>query len=140
MPVFGGEIAASYHHREAEPEAVAIAPAEGFSDQRFGFDGKWDMGVGMWVEGALVHRDLDVRDSLYQRLATVGMDYTFDLGNGLNVLGEHFISETSEEAFGSGEDASFSAALAQPSKSSHFDSREWLGGPRVFSKGIAKDH
>jgi len=116
IPLFGGEIAASYHHREAEPEngssADSLSATNRFSDQRFGLDGKWDLGVGMWVEAVLVHRDVDIHELRFQRLVTVGLDYTFELGNGLNVLAEHFISKTAEEAFESGEDVSFSAGSA----------------------------
>jgi len=43
------------------------------------------------------------------------MDYTLGIGNGLNVIGEHFVLEASRDAFGSGEAAKFSAlALNYP--------------------------
>ena len=45
----------------------------------------------------------------YQRLFTLGFDYTFDIGQGLHVLGEHFIAQTVKQALGSGEGISFSA-------------------------------
>ena len=31
---------------------------------------------------------------------TLGADYTFGVGNGLHVLGEYFVQETSREMFG----------------------------------------
>ena len=40
------------------------------------------------------------------------MDYTFDVGNGLHILGEHFTSVAATEAFGSGEKYTISALSA----------------------------
>jgi hypothetical protein len=113
VPLFNGEIALSYHHRQADlRNKVYSAPLSSknkIPEERFGLDGKWDIGIGLWFEGVLIHQDFDISVLQYQRLVNVGMDYTFELGNGLNVIGEYFTRETSEKAFGSGEDISFSA-------------------------------
>jgi hypothetical protein len=45
-------------------------------------------------------------------MMTAGSDYTFDIGQGLHVLGEHFVFGQAEDAFGSGESASASAISA----------------------------
>ncbi len=111
LPLLRGEIAASYHHRVANlrnqlpssPQSIEIP------EDRFGLDGKWDIGIGMWFEGTLTRKELEISPLRYQRLITIGMDYTFDFGNGLNFIGEHFTIESSEKAFGSGDGISFSA-------------------------------
>ena len=136
-PVLTGEIAFTYHHREMDLKkglhdlisrvTVPIPidflrqfdtiPASA-SEDRFGLDAKWDMEVGIWFEGVLMHQDIDptllkylrlFHIGAYQRFINIGCDYTFGLGNGLHVLGEYFIMRASEEAFGSGEGAEFSA-------------------------------
>ena len=45
----------------------------------------------------------------YARLAVLGLDYTFDLGEGLTLLGEHLLSDTAPAAFGTGEGSGISA-------------------------------
>ena len=113
IPFFTGEMALTYHQRKTDPGKglagsipLNIGP---IPEKRYGFDTKLDVGVGIWFEGVLVHRDIDIPLVKYQRLTNVGMDYTFDFGNGLNALTEYLILETSDKAFGSGEGISFSA-------------------------------
>ncbi|MFH1934375.1 MAG: hypothetical protein ABIN18_22740 [Pseudomonadota bacterium] len=113
FPLYDGEIAFSYHHREVDLQNQifpALLSSEGsIPENRFGLDGKWDVGIGLWFEGALIHQNLDISSLRYKRLINVGMDYTFDLGDGLNVIGEYFSIGTSENVFDSGEEISFSA-------------------------------
>lgn len=113
VPLFTGEAGLSYHHREADFSQFSIPVAEPSADtsvpeNRVGLDGKWDLGVGVWFEGAISRHKTDITALKYQQELTVGMDYTFGIGNGLYVLGEHFISEISDTAFSSGEGSSFS--------------------------------
>ena len=136
-PVLTGEIAFSFHHREADlkkgiSDLVSTVNAPfpfdflkqldriraTVPEDRFGLDAKWDMEVGVWFEGVMMHQEIDpsllnylrVLDmGEYQRYMNVGCDYTFGLGNGLHVLGEHFLVEVSDKAFGSGEGIEFSA-------------------------------
>lgn len=108
-PLFNGEIAISYHYRQADFRNQGLSFKKRIPEERFGLDGKWDIGIGLWFEGVFIHQDFDISVLQYQRLVNVGMDYTFDLGNGLNIIGEYFTRETSKKAFGSGEDFSVSA-------------------------------
>jgi hypothetical protein len=113
IPLFDGEIAFTYHHREVDLRnqilPVPLSSEDSIPENRFALDGKWDVGVGLWFEGALIHQDLDMSLLRYKRLINVGMDYTFDLGDGLNVIGEYFTMGTSEDVFDPGEEISFSA-------------------------------
>jgi hypothetical protein len=84
-----------------EPETVP--------QERFGIDGKWDVGPGIWFEGSLERAKSDLLPFEYRQLLTVGLDYTFGLGNGLTMLGEHFRLVESEEALSGGEDLQLSA-------------------------------
>jgi hypothetical protein len=113
VPVLTGEFGVTYHHRRADFSKLIISdsvatPSSSVPENRLGLDGKWDVGVGAWFEGALIKHQTDAQGLKYQRALTLGLDYTFDVGNGLMVIGEHFISEFSEEAFGNGEGNSFS--------------------------------
>jgi hypothetical protein len=116
VPVPRGEIGAAYHRRaldisrlagaggaSAGPSGGGVpAPAASIHEDRFGIDAKWDIGVGAWIEGALYKRDNDVFPDPYRHLATVGVDYTFGIGEGFTAVGEHFIAVASGEAFGAG--------------------------------------
>ena len=116
VPLFKGEFGAAYHHRTVDLGAVAapVGPAapvalEPAPEDRVGFDGKWDIGVGVWLEAAIVHQDSPLVPAPYQRGLTLGVDYTFGVGNGLTALAEHFRLDSSAGAFTRGEAQNFSA-------------------------------
>jgi hypothetical protein len=117
LPAGAGEIALSYHQRRAAtavlmPPGVPVAE-ESARERRIALDGKWDATIGLWFEAVLVHQDTELRERTYTRLAVAGLDYTFDVGDGLTLLGEHFLADTAEEAFGSGDGSGISAVSAR---------------------------
>jgi hypothetical protein len=113
MPVPAGEMGLSYHHRRINPNGSTLSvqyPAQGkFPEQRIGLDGKWDVGVGLWFEGTVTRQDFDVPEPRYQQLLTLGIDYTFAVGNGLHLMGEHLERVKSNHALSSGDGQSISA-------------------------------
>ena len=112
MPVPGGEAALTYHHRQGEVknETVFIPQYRDsrFPENRFAFDGKWDAGIGLWIEAVLIHRQLQIETLTYQRLWTLGADYTFRIGNGLNAIFEQFASESTDKIMAAGNAIRFS--------------------------------
>ena len=116
VPVPAGEMGLSYHHRRVNPKGTGFGaqyPAQDkFSEQRIGLDGKWDIAVGLWLEGTVTRQDLDVPEPRYQKLLTVGTDYTFDIGNGPHLLLEQFVRVETKNLFGSGNSQSISAMSA----------------------------
>lgn len=110
-PLWTGELAFSYHHRSADYSDVPYLGPHltdpTIPENRYALDGKWDIGVGFWFEGTLVHKQIDELFNPYQKALTIGMDYTFGWGNGLNILGEYFLFETSQKVWGSGEGIHF---------------------------------
>jgi hypothetical protein len=68
--------------------------------------------VGFWFEAALVHQEIHVPEDRYQRMLNLGLDYTFGLGNGLNIMSEFLLFGKSEWPASSGEDYYFSALSA----------------------------
>ena len=121
IPLFKkGELAVTYHHRRAAIDGLAPimspAPVSPLSvppvpEDRFGIDGKWDLGVGVWFEGALVHQQTPLLPFPFQRAFTLGMDYTFGVGGGLTAMAEHFRIASSSRAFSAGDGLSFTALL-----------------------------
>ena len=117
-PLFKGELAATYHRRKAVfdpagPAVPGIPAPPPVPEDRFALDGKWDIGVGVWFEGSLTHQDAVLQPLPWQRALTMGMDYTFGIGRGLNVTAEHFRLAAAEEAFGRGDGRSLSALMAR---------------------------
>ena len=118
-PLWTGEIALTFHYRRMDLRKglFVMIPIgnETLPENRFGLDGKWDVGVGLWFEGVLIHQKTDLLPINYQKLLNVGLDYTFGLGNGLYISGEHLIIEASDRPFESGETTKLSAiALTYP--------------------------
>jgi hypothetical protein len=112
-PVATGEIGFSFHRRVMDLQGglfgALLNEDQSVPEHRFAIDGKWDAGIGLWFEGVLLHQEFENISLKYTGLLTLGMDYTFDLGNGLHVLGEHFTHTSSENALGSGETMKFGA-------------------------------
>lgn len=110
VPLFTGEIAASYHHRTADSKGVipdSMAHGATYPENRIALDAKIDLGVGLWIEGALIHQDLNFTDLKYKSLLNVGLDYTFNLGNGLNLMTETFGYLQGERPLGGNEKVFF---------------------------------
>jgi hypothetical protein len=111
-PLFTGEVAATVHFRRTAAVSDPAAPASG--ESRFAIDGKWDLGVGLWVEASSVHQDETGAVAPWQRALTLGIDYTFQLGNGLYLLAEQFLSQGAASLLGRGEGSlSFAALVAR---------------------------
>ncbi|WP_261395238.1 hypothetical protein [Membranihabitans marinus] len=99
-PTPRGEIALSYHHRTADSRDLTSVPSiEQIPENRIGLDGKWDIKIGLWFEASYIHKSKDVGDLTNQALLNVGTDYTFGVGNGLNVVLEHLFTSFDRQAF-----------------------------------------
>ncbi|MBI9067006.1 MAG: hypothetical protein JEZ09_06920 [Salinivirgaceae bacterium] len=96
-----GEAGLSYHHRMADSRAFGgmILSDDRIPENRLGIDAKWDFVVGLWFEGAWVNKSKDLGAFTNQETFTVGTDYTFGLGSGLNVTLEHMLFSNDQKAF-----------------------------------------
>jgi hypothetical protein len=111
FPAGPGELAVTTHHRRAdlrETGAYLIADVDAASsadalartpEHRYGLDGKWDLGIGVWFEGVATRERPTGFGTFDQVALNVGADYTFALGNGLYMLGEYFILDRSLGVF-----------------------------------------
>jgi hypothetical protein len=110
LPVLKGEAALSCHFRHADTRLLtdSITGNSNTPEQRLGLDGKWDIGPGIWFESVWIHKSLNTGIFTNQEIFTVGTDYTFSIGNGLNVVFEHMIYGYGEKAFDVNNRLSFS--------------------------------
>jgi len=114
IPVPKGEAAISFHHRTADLSSSSYPlNSQGsvtYPEDRLGLDGKWDLGVGLWAEYSLIHSALDTTYfQPWTKLFTLGMDYTFNLGNGLYVATEFFRYSNANKIFDSDVNKTFSS-------------------------------
>jgi len=110
LPFFTGEVAATYHHRTADPTAVlpdSITLGNQAAENRIALDTKVDLLVGLWAEASLTHQDFSFTQQKYKTMLNVGMDYTFGIGSGLNVMAEGFGFLQGDQAFGADEKLAF---------------------------------
>ncbi len=111
-PMPAGEVALSFHHRKLQLNEKLL-PIDIFGKQtgienRFGVDGKWDLEIGLWLEFTISQQSNQLWPYAWRHLGNIGADYTLKIGNGLNLLAEHFISEEADNAFTAGEGFSIS--------------------------------
>lgn len=106
-----GEAAISYHFRKADSRDLGelIQPYDAIPENRLGLDARFDVVVGFWFEGAWIHKSIDMDQLTNQTFLNFGVDYTFGLGNGLNVIIEHLVVFYDEEAFDLGIPSNFTA-------------------------------
>lgn len=117
VPVPRGEIAVAANYRRTDigrsglpgiPETARPA-----AEERVGIDGKWDLGVGVSIEGSIVRLGTQAIAAPWQKALMAGLDYTFAIGHGLGMIAEHlFIAATARsESFENGNQ--FSAFVAR---------------------------
>jgi len=101
IPVPGGEAAITYHHRVADSRnpGVILPSLENIPENKFGFDAKWDLLTGIWVEGSLTNKRKNLGILTNQIVLNAGVDYTFGAGNGLYVAYEHLLMTNDERPF-----------------------------------------
>ncbi|MDF1695410.1 MAG: hypothetical protein P1U56_06245 [Saprospiraceae bacterium] len=100
-PTAKGEIALSYHYRTANSTHLDFVPQfEKIPEHRLALDGKWDLTIGLWFETVLVHKRKDLNLLTNQTMVNLGADYTFAVGNGLNLILEHLMIATDQSVLG----------------------------------------
>lgn len=117
LPVPKGELAFSFHNREAEFPDTWQPPVTGsryFQENRFGFDFKLDLGIGLWFESSVTHQNQNEIPPVSSAV-TMGADYTIAIGDGLNITAEQMFFNSSEKLLKKGDDISFTGiSLSMP--------------------------
>jgi hypothetical protein len=116
FPIPKGELGISYHHRTADLTGIMdpamLTGISNYPEDRIGFDEKWDLGIGLWIESSIVHSTLDTAYfQPWTKLLTLGLDYTFSLGNGLYLASEFFDYNTGNKLLESDYHKTFSSLL-----------------------------
>jgi hypothetical protein len=95
LPVPLGEVGMSYHHRLADFSkfyaGIPMLEEPRYTEDWMAVDGKMDLGVGLSFE--IVQKLNDTDNAIFSKWETyynVGLDYTFGIGNGLNLTTEFF--------------------------------------------------
>jgi hypothetical protein len=93
LPVTSGEIAFTYHHRTADSRSLGgIIPGfRKIPENKYGFDAKWDLVAGIWVEGSITSKGEELGALTNQALLNAGADYTFGIGSGLYMAYEQLV-------------------------------------------------
>ena len=98
LPFFTGEIAASYHHREVDIRNTQFESdytKKLFMENRYALDLRIDKYIGFWIESSINHQDIDTLT--YTKILNLGLDYTFNLGNGLGLMSEYIMFDISDK-------------------------------------------
>lgn len=105
FPLLDGESAVTFHSR------IVDANLFEYRETKVALDGRWDVELGLWFESVLQKNDHDLIPYKWTSMTTLGTDYTFDVGNGLHVIGEHMFSAASKEVFGTDVNSHISAVM-----------------------------
>ena len=101
MPIPRGEAALSFHHRNADTRGLTnnIRGFENVPENRLGFDGKWDVEIGLWMEASWIKKSRYTGIFTNQHILNLGADYTIGIGNGINMVFENMLFSYDEKAF-----------------------------------------
>ncbi len=110
VPVPKGEMAFTYHHRVADSRGLGggITEYSHIPENKFGFDVKWDLVAGLWLEGSYTNKRKNVGLYTNQVALDAGADYTINIGNGVYMAYEQLLASYDEKAFTFGNKAVFS--------------------------------
>jgi hypothetical protein len=101
-----GEAAATFHTRMVDAGFL------NYRENRYALDGRWDIGIGIWFESALQQSQSKLLPYPWNKMLTIGGDYTFGIGNGIYFLAENLTSITSAKTWGNDNDKNISAVMA----------------------------
>jgi hypothetical protein len=101
LPVPAGEAGLSYHYRTVDTRNLneSLLQYSQARENRIGFDIKLDLVTGFWIEGSWVNNQKDLDMLTNQEILNAGIDYTFNIGNGLYLILEQLFASYDEEAF-----------------------------------------
>lgn len=115
-PVPRGEAGLSFHHRQVDTLGFELSASyPGIAENRIAFDAKWDIGAGLWFEGAWITKSKNIGVLTNQVILNAGTDYTLGIGNGLNMILEQLVIAYDRRPFTFSDPIFFSAlSLSYP--------------------------
>ena len=121
VPLPGGEAGLSFHHRKTDQflllpslpySVVPAAMHAGIPENRYGFDARLDVEVGLWLEASWINKRHDLGVLTNQQNFVLGADYTFGIGNGVNISAEHLLMSFDKTPFAMQNKTHFTAVSA----------------------------
>lgn len=110
FPTEQGEMAFTTHYRKAD--AKNISGKTLLNETRFGADGKWDVGIGLWFEASSTITEKNHFEiPRYRHFLNVGADYTLPVGNGLGMTAEYFRAHFGNRFFTNGTSIGVAGAM-----------------------------
>jgi hypothetical protein len=106
VPVLSGEMAATFHYRNVD------AMLYDYREHRYAVDGRWDLGVGLWFESVWQRNISNMPVAKWNRMTTIGADYTIPVGSGIYLLAEHMTTATSNLFWNTDQSRQISALMA----------------------------
>lgn len=109
LPLPKGETGITYHHRVAD-----LSTFQGYEtlthlpENRLGFDARFDMVIGWWVEASFSNFGHRAGQFSNQEIINAGVDYTFSLGNGLSMIYEQLVASYDKKPFTFSNNTTFS--------------------------------
>jgi hypothetical protein len=104
-PIPAGEIAATFHTRKVNARLFY------YRENRYAMDGRWDIGVGVWFESVWQQNISYIPIYKWNRMTTIGADYTIREGNGIYILAEHMTSSLSNSVWDTDKNSQISAMM-----------------------------
>jgi hypothetical protein len=100
-PVPKGEAGFSFHHRTTDCSSLSDSTTliGKVPENRFGFDAKFDVVVGCWIEASWSKYNEDIGIFSNQEIINFGIDYTFGTGNGLTIAYEQLLASFDKNPF-----------------------------------------
>lgn len=105
LPALSGEVAATFHTRKVD------AMLYNYRENRYAMDGRWDAGIGLWFESVFQQSVSDLVAYKWNRMTTLGADYTIPEGNGIYLMAEHMNITFSQSILETEQSWNISAAM-----------------------------
>ena len=90
VPFLSGEIAATFHNRKVNASLYY------YRENRYALDGRWDIGIGVWFESVFQQNFSNLTNYKWNRMITIGADYTIPEGGGYYIVAEHLVTTFSK--------------------------------------------
>ncbi|MFC1784588.1 hypothetical protein ACFL0J_03015 [Candidatus Neomarinimicrobiota bacterium] len=117
VPIWKGEIGFSSHNRiigrsDAPSYLNITTMPKATPEIKAAIDGFFDIGVGLWFESSVVRANYGADWPNWQSMLTIGSDYTFSVGNGITVTGEHFLYSIDDKPYSTNNDTQMTGLMA----------------------------
>jgi hypothetical protein len=105
LPILAGEIAATFHTRKVDAAILH------YRENRYALDGRWDIGIGLWFESVCQQNISTTPFYKWNRMTTIGADYTIPEGSGIYILAEHLVTTFSNSFWNTDQSRQISGAM-----------------------------